>query len=94
MHDVVDDVGNVLDGSLALGMGSFDRAGNPANDATLLIDANGTLVDSAGRNLVVGAQLEGDFLATDHRGVGGVVLGSVMVEDVDQNLDGGFIAER
>jgi len=63
VSNVVDDNGDALSGSLALGGSRLDRSGNPANDATLLVGASGTLTDSAGRDLIVGTQLEGDFLA-------------------------------
>lgn len=90
----VDDDDEPLTGSLSLGNGSLDRGGSPTNDATLLVSASGTLTDDQGRTLVVGTQLEGDFLGTGHAAVGGEVLGSVTVNGVDQDFDGGFIAER
>lgn len=90
----VDSDENAVAGQLTLSAGSLDRGGNPASDATLLISANGTLQDAQGRSLEVGTQLEGDFLGAGHRAVGGDVLGSVRVNGVDQDFDGGFIAER
>ena len=83
-----------LSGQLALSAGSLDRGGDPSVDATLLMTASGTLRDAQGRDLVIGTRLEGDFLAENHRAVGGEVLGSVRVDGVDQDFDGGFIAER
>lgn len=93
-RDFIDSDDNALSGELALTAGSLDRGGDPSSDATLLITANGTLRDAQGRNLVIGSQLEGDFLGVGHRAVGGEVLGSVRVNGIDQDFDGGFIAAR
>jgi hypothetical protein len=93
-RNFIDDDNVALSGSLDLSNGSLDRAGSPSNDATLLISANGTLRDAQGRNLVIGTQFEGDFLGTSRGAVGGEVLGSVTVNGIDQDFDGGFIAER
>ena len=83
-----------LSGQMTLSRGSLDRGGNPAADATLLMTATGSLRDDAGRTLVIGTQLEGDFLGTRYDAVGGEMLGRVTVNGVDQDFDGGFIAER
>jgi len=56
--------------------------------------ATGTLTDDAGSDLVFGVQLEGDFLGTSNDAIGGAALGGVSVDGVDQDFDGGFIAER
>lgn len=90
----VDDDNDDLTGSLTLTGGRLDRDGNPSNDATLVLTASGTLTDDRGRDLNIGTQLEGDFLGTGHRAVGGEVLGSVTVNGNDQDFDGSFIAER
>lgn len=92
--DFIDADDAALSGTLALSAGSLDRGGNPSVDATLLMTASGTLRDAQGRNLEIGTQLEGDFLAFGHRAVGGDVLGSVRVNGADQDFDGGFIAAR
>lgn len=94
VSDVIDDDNDALSGRLDLSGGSLDRAGNPSSDATLLLMARGTLTDSDGRALEIGAQLEGDFLGTGHRAVGGEVLGNVRVNGADQDFDGGFIGAR
>lgn len=94
VNDFVDSNDNDLSGQLSLTAGSLDRAGNPSSDATLMMTASGTLTDAQGRTLVMGTQLEGDFLGAGHAAVGGDVLGSVRVNGVDQDFDGGFIAER
>lgn len=90
----VDSDDNALSGQLTLTAGSLDRGGNPSSDATLMMTASGTLTDAQGRELVMGTQLEGDFLESGYAAVGGDVLGSVRVDGVDQDFDGGFIAAR
>lgn len=94
VDDFADADDNAMSGSVTLSGGSLNRDGNPSNDATLLVQANGTLTDSADRALVLGAQLEGDFLGGAYTGVGGAALGSVTVDGVDQDFDGGFIGEK
>lgn len=94
VSDFVDGDDNTLSGQLALTAGSLDRSGDPGSDATLLMTASGTLTDGQGRDLIIGTQLEGDFLSAGHAAVGGEVLGSVRVNGVDQDFDGGFIAAR
>ena len=74
--------------------GSLDRTGNPADDATIGINLAGTLTDDADQDLVFGFALEGDFLGAEYNAVGGAALGRVTVDGVDQDFDGGFIAER
>lgn len=94
VSDFVDSDDNALTGELTLSAGRLDRAGDPGSDATLTMQARGTLTDAQGQNLVIGTQLEGDFLGTGHAAVGGEVLGSVQVNGADQDFDGGFIAQR
>ena len=92
--DFVDSSDASLTGQLAVTSGSLDRDGNPANDATVGVGLSGTLTDDAGSDLVFGVQLEGDFLGTSNDAIGGAALGGVSVDGVDQDFDGGFIAER
>ena len=94
VSDFVDSDDNALTGQLTLSAGSLDRGGNPSSDATLMMLANGTLRDAQGRDLIIGSQLEGDFLGAGHAAMGGAVLGSVQVNGIDQDFDGGFIAAR
>lgn len=94
VSDFVDSNDNALTGELTLSTGSLDRSGDPGSDATLLMRANGTLRDAQGQDLIIGTQLEGDFLGADHTAVGGEVLGGVTVNGVDQDFDGDFIAAR
>ena len=93
-RDFVDGDNNALSGQLTFSAGSLDRGGNPSSDATLRMTASGTLTDTQGRDLVFGTRLEGDFLGAGHAAIGGEVLGSVTVNGVDQDFDGGFIAAR
>lgn len=83
-----------MTGNLTLSGGALDRDGNPQSDVTLTMSANGTLRDSAGRDLVFGTRLEGDFLGSSHNAVGGDALGRVTYNGTSQNFDGTFIAER
>lgn len=94
VSDFVDSDDNALTGELTLSAGSLDRGGDPGSDATLVMQANGTLRDAQGQDLIIGTQLEGDFLGTGHAAVGGEVLGGVTVNGVDQDFDGDFIAAR
>jgi len=85
----------VVSGTLTLGDGAFDRAGNPASDATVTdLAMTGSLTKSDGALLDVGILLEGDFLGTTGRAIGGEAIGSVAVDGVDNDFDGGFIAEQ
>lgn len=94
-RDFVDSDDNPLGGRLAFSGGTFNRNGNPADDATVRgVSVAGTLTDDAGRALVFGLQLEGDFLGGAYNAIGGEALGSVTVAGADQDFDGGFIAER
>ena len=90
----VDEDDNDLAGNLTVSNGSLDRTGNPADDATIGINLAGTLTDDADQDLVFGFALEGDFLGAEYNAVGGAALGRVTVDGVDQDFDGGFIAER
>lgn len=81
-------------GTLRLTDGALNRSGNPNSDATLSASVAGTLTDGAGRNLVVGVRLEGDFLGAKADGIGGEALGAVTVAGDSQDFDGGFIVER
>jgi hypothetical protein len=90
----VDEDDNDLTGNLTVSSGSLDRTGNPADDATIGISLAGTLTDDADQDLVFGFALEGDFLGSEYNAIGGAALGSVTVDGVDQNFDGGFIAEQ
>jgi hypothetical protein len=92
--DFVDEDDNNLIGSLTVSDGALDRSGNPADDATVGVNLAGTLTDDADRDLVFGFALEGDFLGGDHDAIGGAALGRVTVDGVNQDFDGGFIAER
>lgn len=83
-----------LTGTLRLSNGALNRGGSPVNDATLTANVAGTLTDGAGRDLVLGVRLEGDFLGAVPDGVGGEALGAVTVNGVSQDFDGGFIAAR
>lgn len=94
VRNVVDSGNAALSGQLTLSSGSLNRSGNPASDATLLMSARGTLRDAQGRDLAISTRLEGDFLGAGHAAVGGEVLGSVRVNGVDQDFDGGFIGAR
>ncbi len=83
-----------LNGTLVLSDGRFDRAGNPNENATINITTSGTLTDVQGRELMIGAQLEGDFLGSSYEGIGGDLLGRVTIDGATQNLDGIFIAAQ
>ncbi|MEP4777090.1 MAG: hypothetical protein ABJV86_08300 [Yoonia sp.] len=93
--DFVDSEDADLTGSLAVSGGMLDRDGNPASDATVVrVNVAGVLTDTADNALDFGVQLEGDFLGGAYNAIGGNALGGVSVGGVDQNFDGGFIAER
>jgi hypothetical protein len=83
-----------LTGTLTVTGGELNRNGSPASDATIDVSLAGTLTDNAAHDLVFGFELEGDFLGSDYNAVGGEALGSVTVDGIDQDFDGGFIAER
>jgi len=89
ISNFVDDADNAVTGDLTITDGTFNRAGDPSDDPTLSINFAGTLTD-AGQDLVVGGQLQGDFLDTNYNGVGGALLGQVN----GHPINGGFIAER
>ena len=91
--DIYDAGDNAVSGTLSLSNGSLDRSGDPAGDATLSADVTGTLTTSS-QSIVIGAQLEGDFLGAVYDAVGGAVLGSATINGTRRNFDGGFIAEK
>ena len=94
-RDFVDSDDADLDGRLTISGGALDREGSPASDATVRgVNVAGTLTDAANRALVFGFVLEGDFLGGAYNAIGGEALGRVTVDGVNQNFDGGFIAER
>lgn len=91
----VDADDNDLTGSLTVNGGSLNRAGNPADDATVDVVLAGTLTDTADNDLEFSSvTLEGDFLGSAYDAIGGAALGGVTVDGVNQDFDGGFIAER
>lgn len=91
----VDEDDAELTGSLTVNNGTLNRGGNPAGDATIGITLAGTLTDTAGQDLTFSSvTLEGDFLGSAYNAIGGAALGGVTVNGVDQDFDGGFIAER
>ncbi|WP_221235453.1 hypothetical protein [Yoonia ponticola] len=93
--DFIDSDDNDMTGTLAISGGALDRNGNPASDATVRgVQVAGTLTDNADHDLVFAVQLEGDFLGDSYDAIGGDALGGVSVDGVDQDFDGGFIAER
>ncbi len=93
--DFVDQNDAELSGTLAISGGSFDRDGNPANDATLRgIGLSGTLVDGNDTDWTVGIQLEGDFLGSTANAVGGEAIGRVTAGTTALDFDGGFVAEQ
>lgn len=92
--DFVDEDDADLTGSLTVSGGTLNRDGNPASDATVGANLAGTLTDTADRELAFGVQLEGDFLGSAYNAIGGAALGRVTVGSVNQDFDGGFIAER
>jgi len=84
-----------LSGSLTIVGGDFDRDGNPASDATIQgVAVSGILTDPDGTTYDLGVALEGDFLGSTAEAIGGAAIGGVSVDGVDQDFDGGFIAER
>jgi hypothetical protein len=95
VSDFVDSDDTDLAGSLAISGGTLDRDGNPASDPTVVrVNVAGVLTDAADNDLDFGFQLEGDFLGSAYNAIGGNALGSVSVDGVDQDFDGGFIAEQ
>jgi len=91
----VDEDDNALTGRLTVSGGSLNRAGNPADDATVGVVLTGVLTDTAARDLAFSSvTLEGDFLGSANNAIGGAALGRVTVGGVDQDFDGGFIAEQ
>lgn len=92
--DFVDQDGDALSGTLALTSGEFDRSGSPNADSTVGITVSGNLTDDTSQTLAINGRLEGDFLGSDHLAIGGEFLGTVVSNGDNQNLDGGFIAER
>jgi len=93
--DFVDSDDAAMMGSLTISGGTLDRNGDPASDATVRgVNVAGTLTDSADQDLVFAVQLEGDFLGDTYDAIGGNALGGVSVDGVDQDFDGGFIAEQ
>jgi hypothetical protein len=94
-RDFVDSDDADLDGRLTVSGGALYRDGSPASDATVRgVNVAGTLTDDANRALVFGFGLEGDFLGGAYNAIGGEALGRVTVDGVNQNFDGGFIAEQ
>ena len=90
--DFVDQQDAPLNGTLQVSGGSFNRDGNPASDATLRgITVAGTLQDNAGTSMIVGVQLEGDFLGSSADAIGGEAIGRVTIGTASQDFDGGFI---
>lgn len=93
--DFVDEDDRPLDGALTIAGGALDRAGNPANDATLRgATVSGTLTGSAAGALDFGLQLEGDFLGVSHAAIGGEAIGRVDTPTGSRDFDGGFIAAQ
>lgn len=94
-RDFVDSADDDLAGTLTVSGGMLNRNGNPASDATVVrVNVAGVLTDAADNDLDFGIQLEGDFLGGAYNAIGGNALGSVSTGGVDQDFDGGFIAER
>lgn len=93
--DFVDQNDALLNGTLAVSGGSFNRDGNPASDATLRgIGLSGTLEDSDDTTWTVGIQLEGDFLGSTADAVGGEAIGRVTAGSTALDFDGGFVAAQ
>lgn len=90
--DFVDQQDAPIDGTLQVSGGTFNREGNPASDATLRgVAVAGTLEDGDGTQMVVGVQLEGDFLGTTANAIGGEAIGRVTIGSTTQDFDGGFV---
>lgn len=83
-----------ISGSLTLSAGALDRTGNPNDDATFQVSAQGQLTESDGDQLDFGSLLEGDFLGARHEALGGAVFGRVEHNGIAQDFDGGFITQR
>lgn len=94
ISNVVDEEGNAMTGALSLTSGTFDRFGDPAADSTVGISFLGTLTDEDAQTISIGGRLEGDFLGTSTDAIGGEFLGTVTFGDDEQDLNGGFVAER
>jgi hypothetical protein len=94
IENFVDEDGTAMSGTLTLTSGTFDRLGDPAADSTIGISVRGTLTDAASQDLTIGGRLEGDFLGSSTDAIGGEFLGTVTFEDTEQDLNGGFVAER
>ena len=93
--DFVDSDDAELAGSLTVSGGALNRSGNSADDPTVTgITVAGILTDDADRDLNFGLTLEGDFLGSAYNAIGGEALGGVTVDGIDQDFDGGFIAEQ
>lgn len=93
-QNFLDQDGAQLSGTLSLSDGVLDRTGDPVSDATFTFEATGDLTDSNGRILMVETAFEGDFLETNHTGIGGDLAGRVTVDGEDQSLGGFFIASQ
>ncbi len=94
IENFIDEDGNAMSGSLTLSSGTFDRLGDPAADSTIGIAVRGTITDATSQELTIGGRLEGDFLGSSTDAIGGEFLGTVSFEDTEQDLNGGFVAER
>lgn len=89
-----DEDNNAVSGSLSLSGGQLDRTGNPNQDATFVLLADGLLTDDDGDQMDLASQLEGDFLGAQHNALGGAVFGRVTSGSSVQDFDGNFITAR
>ncbi len=89
-----DDANEPVTGSLVLAVGQLDRSGNPNDDATFTMTADGQLTTAGGDQFDISSRLEGDFLGAQHNALGGAALGRATAGGQLQDFDGSFIAAR
>ena len=84
----------LISDSLTLSADASDRSGNPNDDVTFQVSAQGQLTEADGDHLDLGLLLVGDFLGAQHEALGGAVFGRVEHNGLAQDFDGGFITQR
>ncbi|MFK7977029.1 MAG: hypothetical protein AB8C02_12900 [Halioglobus sp.] len=77
VHQVYDDTGRGLQGTLEVANGSLNRQGDPQVASTLAFRATGTLFSAEEESLDFNIRMDGDFLGEEASMIAGIVTGQV-----------------